>query len=133
LIIESTTVADYYTDLFNYDWERSINYVPTGYGSILIAGTPPTTTPTVFSGEMNVTCLASPDNVFDVVNQTIANARSSIYASIYTLSSPYLIDTLLDRIANGVEVKLLLENEQVGDDERNYTLSTMYNTTVLGR
>jgi hypothetical protein len=100
---------------------------------MLFAGTIDPVTPTKFFGEMNVTCLTSPDNCFDVVNSTIANAASSIWISVYTLSSPYLVETLLERVAGGIDVKLLLEDDQVSSYEKNYTRSTMYNLTVLGR
>lgn len=133
VIIESTTVASYYTDLFYFDWNRSAEYEPTGPGSLLISGSVTPVVPTTFSGAMNVTCAASPDNCFDIVNSSISKASTSIWISVYTLSSPYLIETLLDKIGEGVEVKLLLEDDQVSSYEKNYTLSTLYNLTVIGK
>lgn len=132
LIIDSTAVATYYTDLFMFDWERSVTYVPTGPGSLLVPGTPPGYTPVTFSGTMNVTCLAAPDNCFDPVNEILARATSTIDVSVYTLSSPYLIDTLHERIGAGVKVRLLLEKNQVSSAEKAYNRNALYNMTVLG-
>ena len=75
LIIESDTVAAYYTDLFMYDWDRSEPYVPTGPGSMLTGAGVAPFVPTTYSGTMNVTCLASPDNCFDVVNDILVHAQ----------------------------------------------------------
>lgn len=131
LIIESPEVALYYTDLFMHDWNGSEDY-----NSIPVTFTPTNPRPNPdlesFSGEMHVTCLASPDNCFTVVNAMLASANESIWVSVYTLSSPYLMETLRDRIADGVDVKLLLEKNQLNANERAYNRWSMVNMTVLG-
>lgn len=131
LIIESTEVATYYTDLFMHDWNGSLDFES---NSTSFTPSTPTPDPTLesFSGEMDVTCLASPDNCFDIVNAVLASANNSIWVSVYTLSSPYLMETLRDRIADGVDVRLLLEKNQVGSFERAYNRWSMMNMTVLG-
>ncbi len=88
--------------------------------------------PETFSGDMSVTVISSPDNCFDVVANLLSIAQSSIIISVYTLSQPYLLDIIADRIAHGVEVKLLLEKYQVGSYERSYNRGALYNFTQLG-
>ncbi len=88
--------------------------------------------PETFSGDMSVTVMSSPDNCFDVVANLLSIAQSSIVISVYTLSQPYLLDIIADRIAHGVEVKLLLEKYQVGPYERSYNRGALYNFTQLG-
>ncbi|MBD3188200.1 hypothetical protein GF325_15300 [Candidatus Bathyarchaeota archaeon] len=83
-------------------------------------------------GQVSVTCLASPDNCFDVVNGILAGAQESIYISVYTLSSGYLLDTIHERMSSGVDVRLLLEYWQVSHYERSYNRYAMNNLTVLG-
>ena len=133
IIVASTDVATYYTTLFNFDWDRSPDFVPSSsYSDPSPSGNSHSFTPTTFSGKMDVTCLASPDNCFDVVNSILRGATKSIYISVYTLSNPYLIDTLYARIGAGVDVRLLLEKNQVGASERNYNRWTMENLTEIG-
>ena len=99
IIVASTDVAAYYTTLFNFDWGRSPDFVPSSsYSDPTASGSGHSFTPTTFSGKMDVTCIASPDNCFDVVNTILKGATKSIYVSVYTLSNPYLIDTLYARL-----------------------------------
>ena len=51
---------------------------------------------------------------------------------MYTLSSPFLLDTLYERIGAGVDVRLLLEKGQLNTHERAYNRWTMHNLTLLG-
>ena len=131
LIIESAPIGAYYTDLFNYDWEGSEAYESS---SVSFSPSNPMPNPSLdtFSGEMDVSALACPDNCFGVVNGILSSAQESIWISTYTLSSPYLVETIRDRIADGVDVKLLLEKNQVSSSERAYNRWSMMNMTVLG-
>ena len=131
LVVRSPAVAAYYTDLFMHDWNGSID-LESNSTSFTPSSPDPHPALESFSGRFDVTCLASPDNCFDAVNGLLASASDSIWISVYTLSSPYLMETLLDRIANGVDVRLLLEKYQVDSYEQNYTRWTMMNLTVLG-
>ena len=45
-----------------------------------------------FEGKMDVMAMASPDNCYAIVSDLLENAETSIYISVYTLSSPYLLD-----------------------------------------
>ncbi len=158
LIIENLDVAAYYEELFDHDWDVCLDYDPDNSfgdamdilssthqilndgkefkGSNEIEEIPEKSddfsTPETFTGDMSVTVMSSPDNCFDVVANLLSIAQSSIYISVYTLSQPYLLDIIADRIAHGVEVKLLLEKYQVGSYERSYNRGALYNFTQLG-
>ncbi|MBD3352984.1 MAG: hypothetical protein GF364_15990 [Candidatus Lokiarchaeota archaeon] len=84
-----------------------------------------------FTGSMKITAMASPDSCFEIVEQLLLDADTSIYVSVYTLSSPYLMEALIDRIENGIDVKLLLEKEQVNYHEKNYNRWTLKNLTEI--
>jgi len=155
LIIENADVAVYYEELFDHDWDVCLPYDPdNSFGSIgenipatdkilydredyikineIPVKSADFSTPETFSGEMSVTVISSPDNCFDVVANLLSIAQSTIVISVYTLSQPYLLDIIADRIAHGVEVKLLLEKYQVGPYERSYNRGALYNFTQLG-
>ena len=158
LIIENSDVAAYYEELFDHDWDVCLDYDPdNSFGDVMniipsshqilndgkefrdsneIEQIPEKSddfsTPETFSGDMSVTVMSSPDNCFDVVANLLSIAKSSIVISVYTLSQPYLLDIIADRIAHGVEVKLLLEKYQVGPYERSYNRGALYNFTQVG-
>lgn len=158
LIIENSEVAAYYEELFDHDWDVCLDYDPdNSFGDLLNINSANNhfltdreeykepkefkeipiksddfSTPETFSGDMAVTVMSSPDNCFDVVANLLSIAQSTIVISVYTLSQPYLLDIIADRIAHGVEVQLLLEKYQVGPYERSYNRGALYNFTQLG-
>ncbi|MHA1744490.1 MAG: phospholipase D-like domain-containing protein [Promethearchaeota archaeon] len=156
LIIQNAQVGNYYQMLFNHDWDVCDNYTSTESfkaiipitaqnGNILESSTfsldelpsasdytPEFTDAPVFSGNMTVQLMASPDNCFNDVATILESAQTTIDISVYTLSSPYLLDILAAKLAEGVELRLLLERYQVGSYERAYNRNAMYNLTVLG-
>ncbi|QEE14588.1 phospholipase D-like domain-containing protein [Promethearchaeum syntrophicum] len=152
LIIENAEVAAYYEELFDHDWDVCLDYDPdNSFGSIedkdpsfsqMLTKTEDSkqfpkksndfSNPETISGEMALTVMASPDNCFDVVANLLSIAQSTIIISVYTLSQPYLLDIIADRIAHGIDVKLLLEKYQVGPYERSYNRGALYNFTQLG-
>ena len=150
IIVENEEVGAYYLDIFDYDWGASEEYdktshftsashetpIPASEGDFVLgdpsaaysyAGNFPAST---FSGEMKVTCIVSPDNCFDVVRDLLENAQTSIDVSVYTLSHPFLMQTLIDRMEAGVQVRLLLDSNTVSGWERNYNRWTMANLTA---
>ncbi|MEX2683508.1 MAG: phospholipase D-like domain-containing protein [Candidatus Sigynarchaeota archaeon] len=124
VIIESTAVASYYQDLFLYDWGKSVTFTGSNYPDPAPVKSH-YFSPTTYSGKFDVTCLAAPDNCFDAVSATLAGAQTSIWISTYTLSSPFIIEVLEDRLAAGVEVRLLLAENPVSPEEQQYNLWTM--------
>jgi phosphatidylserine/phosphatidylglycerophosphate/cardiolipin synthase-like enzyme len=156
LIIQNTQVAGYYQMLFNHDWDVCDNYTSTESfkaiipitaqnGNILESSTfsldeLPSASDyahdfaeaPVFSGTMAVQLMTSPDNCFNDVATILESAQTSIDVSVYTLSSPYLLDILAAKLAEGVNIRLLLEQYQVGYYEKAYNRHSMYNLTVLG-
>ncbi len=124
VIVESKTVAGYYQDLFLYDWGKAVTFTGSSYPDPLPVGSH-YFSPTTYSGTFDVTCLAAPDNCFDVVSATLAGAQTSIWISTYTLSSPFILEVLEERLAAGVEVRLLLAENPVSSYEQDYNLWTM--------
>jgi phosphatidylserine/phosphatidylglycerophosphate/cardiolipin synthase-like enzyme len=132
VIIESETVAGYYQDLFLYDWSVAADFTPTRTYPDPNPDSSHYFAPTTFSGKFDITCLAAPDNCFDVVCSLLAGANESIWISTYTLSSPFILDALHERLAAGVSIKLLLAENPVSDSEKNYNKWTMANLTSIG-
>ncbi|MHA1732906.1 MAG: phospholipase D-like domain-containing protein [Promethearchaeota archaeon] len=152
LVIESAEVAAYYTELFNADWDGSDPYdsgtsfkapAPGGSDSAVEAVAPVTpepepatytnkfTDPKTYTGTMSVRCLSSPDNCYDALVTEIGKATQSLDVSVYTFSSPFLMDAVADAIARGVQVRLLL-GKPFGSTERNYNRWTLMNFTEIG-
>ena len=141
ILIESVDVAGYYATLFNHDWNVADDYNGPGASSassdsktnsIQLSTYTNHFQATTFTGKMTVSCMAAPDNCYDVVASLINDAENSIDLSVYTLSQPYLLGIMLDRIADGVKVRLLLENDTVNMYEKAYNRWSLYNLTVLG-
>lgn len=145
VIIENSDVADYYEIIFDYDWIASVDYDDGEHFLEATGGLPepassvepstsytPQFTAETITGEMNVSVLASPDNVFEVLNNTLAAAQESIDISVYTMSNPYLLDTLLDALDRGVKIRLILEDGQFNSWERKYNRQTMYELVEQG-
>nr|MDO8115285.1 phospholipase D-like domain-containing protein [Candidatus Sigynarchaeota archaeon] len=132
VIIESSSVAAYYEDLFTYDWARAVDFVPTGSRADPVPESSHYFSPTTYSGYTNVTCLAAPDNCFDVINSLLLGAHESILISTYTLSSSFLLDTIGQKVGDGLDVRLMLEKSPVSTDEQNYNRWSMANLTAIG-
>ncbi len=144
LIVESSEVADYFEMIFDYDWVASEVYDPLEHYTSLIPApkssnenspsvySPQFTIPQTFTGDFEVEVMVSPDNSFEIVEELILNAQDSIYISLYTLSSPYLLEALRDRVSSGLDVRLLLEQNQLSAYERKYNRHTLYNLTEIG-
>ena len=69
-----------------------------------------------------LTVAVAPDNLYDALAPLLARAQNSIQIEVYSFKSKELADILLDRLAQGVTVTLLLEGapavEGVTDQER---------------
>lgn len=152
LLIESAEVGAYYTRLFYHDWDVSDEYTQ-GMGAPVPASPVAATsaegnavTPqsprasayqnhfsaVTYSGTMDVTCMASPDNCFDVVAGILQGATRSIDVSVYTFSNAYLMAILHAKLAEGVQVRLLLEKNQVSSYERRDNRYVLMNLTQWG-
>ncbi|TXT53454.1 MAG: hypothetical protein BAJALOKI2v1_960016 [Promethearchaeota archaeon] len=143
LIIKSTAVTNYYLSLFDHDWSVCFDYDPTEHlkasslensyiGTSNLLSSDNYLEPETFNGTMNMTVMASPDNCYGEVSKLLSNAEESIDISVYTLSSPYLLDIIRERLSQGVEVRLLLEFHPVSYYEQQYNQYAMNNLTVLG-
>lgn len=78
-------------------------------------------TTTKFTGTRNVTCFVGPDSAFDLINETLYAAQTSIVLEVYTLSSQALVDALIDADGRGVLVTVLLSYDRVSGVEDDYT------------
>lgn len=141
ILIESEEVAGYYITLFNHDWNVADDYNLPGpscassdsnTNSIRLSTYINHFQAITYTGKMTVSCIAAPDNCYDLIASLINDAENSIDLSVYTLSQPYLLGIMLDRIAAGVKVRLLLENDTVNSYEKAYNRWSLYNLTVLG-
>ncbi|MHA1147809.1 MAG: phospholipase D-like domain-containing protein [Promethearchaeota archaeon] len=151
LIIESEDITKHYQELFDHDWsvcedyDDAVHLQSANLGSSINIGLETNvenielseyeekfTEVESYEGDMTVYVCSSPDDCYEVVSGLLKNAVRTIDISVYTLSSPHLLDILANRIDNGVEVRLLLEKNQVSSSERNYNRYTMYNLTVKG-
>ncbi len=68
-----------------------------------------------------LTVALAPDNLFDVVSQTLSNARQSIRIASYSFEHTVLADLLAAKAAAGISVTVLLEGSPSGgltDQER---------------
>lgn len=147
LIIESDQVTSYYQTLFNHDWsvcetyDSSIHLLSTERNDLRISSLDETvpqssytnefSTTKTYEGQMTIDAIAAPDNCFDVVANLLEGATTSIDISVYTLSHPYLLDILVDRISAGVSVRLILEKYPVSSYEKGYNRFSLYNLTEL--
>lgn len=61
-----------------------------------------------------LTVALAPDNLFDVVSQTLASAQQSIRIASYSFEHPALAQLLAAKASSGVSVTLLLEGSPVG-------------------
>lgn len=145
LIVESSMVADYYEMIFDYDWVASEiyddlihfdTYIPSSSNENSVLNqhyqTNEFASPTTFRGQFDVDVMVSPDNCFEILENALLNAQESIFISVYTLSSPYLLEALRDCIAAGLDVRLLLEQNQFSSYEKKYNRHTLYNLTEIG-
>lgn len=61
-----------------------------------------------------ITIGVAPDSAFEVVANTLQQARSAISVEVYSLRHPTLIQMLVDKAQHGVNVSVLLEGDPVG-------------------
>lgn len=112
-IADTNTVADWAQDPTDHIVGRRVQYP--GW-NLERFGRPPLI---VASGVF--TAALAPDNIFDVVNATLASAQHTIRLTSYTFEHVALAQTLAQRASQGVAVTVLLEGSPVGgitDQER---------------
>lgn len=157
LIIDSSEVTSYYLDIFNHDWSVCDAYIPSSseansasvffesvenimesgkFDDYKLKGASVNNilprSQDSYNVEANMILMVAPDNCFEQVASLLENAQESIDISVYTLSSPYLLDILHAKISEGIYVRLLLEKYPVSTYERNYNRNALYNLSILG-
>jgi cardiolipin synthase len=85
--------------------------------------------PVIFScsGSGSATAFVSPDCSFPVLQEELSNVASSLYFNLYEFDNPYLMDSIVDALERGVNVKVLLDGSPVGGitDEEWYIATTI--------
>jgi cardiolipin synthase len=79
------------------------------------------------SGSGSATAFVSPDCSFPVLQEELSNVASSLYFNLYEFDNPYLMDSIVDALERGVNVKVLLDGSPVGGitDEEWYIATTI--------
>jgi cardiolipin synthase len=79
------------------------------------------------AGSRSATTFVSPDCSFPVLQEELNNAASTLYINLYEFDNPYLMDSIVDALERGVNVKVLLEGSPVGGitDEEWYIAGTI--------
>ncbi len=70
--------------------------------------------PTKVQQSSTVIVGVAPDNAFDVISQTLLQARRTISIEVYSLRHPEIIELLARKAEEGVRVTVLLEGNPVG-------------------
>ncbi|MHA2029783.1 MAG: phospholipase D-like domain-containing protein [Candidatus Kariarchaeaceae archaeon] len=131
MVIQSTTVTNYYKSVFESDWsdgERppvpslklsSISNTKNLVKTQSIYPSHTTIPKTNFTGIYNVTAYVNPDNADEEIFRYLENAKESIYVSMYTISRPDFNNTLiaLKQANPSIDIQVLISNRRVGASE----------------
>lgn len=81
-----------------------------------------------FTYQGNLTMFASPDSSYETVVNEIGNAKKTIYISLYQFTNWNITEKIIQRLKDGVEVKILMEGGSVEGmiEEEKYVLSKIY-------
>jgi len=85
-----------------------------------------------FTGVTTITMFSGPDSAYDVVYNSVLNAKTSFYLEVYTLSSEALVDALIAAKGRGVNVIVLLSHDRVSGYEDDYTEESAYRLDNVG-
>jgi len=96
------------------DWIQSLD--PTMGRSVRYVGwdLAPLFVPLSVIESATITIGVAPDSAYEVVADTLRQARSTISVEVYSFRHPSLIQQLVDKAKQGVEVTVLLEGDPVG-------------------
>ncbi|MFX0011269.1 MAG: phospholipase D-like domain-containing protein [Candidatus Hermodarchaeota archaeon] len=133
--IINTNVANYFTAIFNRDWNDGVdpsNTIPIKpKGKFVgkpddkenfIASSYPSHTnipKTNFTGIYNMTLFTNPDSADETIFKYLLSAKESIYVSMYTISRPDFNNTLIDLKKNNpnIDIQVLISNRRFGESE----------------
>ncbi len=134
IIIQSSTVSNYYLDVFNLDWDygeipsTTRNRLPDFKNKENLMSDYPSHTNiplTNFTGTYNVTAFVNPDNADNFIFKYLNSAKKSIYVSMYTISRPDFNNTLiaLKKANPSLDIQVLISNRRVGQSENKDTIA----------
>ena len=127
MVIQDSTVALYYKQIFVEDWNDGEIPSLTPLQNYNFGITTPSSTytshtnipKTNFTGTYNVTAFTNPDNADGVIFKYLQAAKQSIYVSMYTISRPDFNNTLIAlKNANpSIDIQVLISDRRVGASE----------------
>lgn len=81
-----------------------------------------------FSYIGNMTLFASPDSSYETITNEIEGAKSTIYISLYQFTNWNITKKIIERLNDGVEVKILMEGGPVEGilEEQKYVLQKIF-------
>lgn len=74
--------------------------------------------PTSFSEQAHIKLCVAPDNLFECYQDEILGARKSIEVEAYALANAPLVDTLIQKMGDGVRFRALLDADALEDQGR---------------
>ncbi|MEM2637128.1 MAG: phospholipase D-like domain-containing protein [Candidatus Korarchaeota archaeon] len=86
----------------------------------------------IFEVTCNVTTFSSPDSSYATLSRFLKSAESNISIMIYSISHPYLLEILNERISHGVTVTCILQLSHVSSSETSYTKYAAWNLSTAG-
>ncbi|MCY3413795.1 MAG: lamin tail domain-containing protein [Candidatus Heimdallarchaeota archaeon] len=128
MVIQSSSVTQYYLSVFEEDWEdgelvastASLAIEPKVSLDYYFDFSSHTDIPkSNFTGVYNVTAFVNPDNADEVIFDYLKSAKESIYVSMYTISRADFNNTLIDlKKANpSIDIQVLISTRRVGGSE----------------
>ncbi|MHA2335870.1 MAG: phospholipase D-like domain-containing protein [Candidatus Hodarchaeales archaeon] len=135
LVIQSTSVANYYKTIFESDWsDGEVPQFTTVFNELRFKNWKLSTTTTDypshtnipltnFTNTFNVTLFTNPDNAEEVIFDYLNSAKESIYVSMYTISNQDIVDALiqLKRTNPSIDIQVLISNRRVNPSENSDT------------
>jgi phosphatidylserine/phosphatidylglycerophosphate/cardiolipin synthase-like enzyme len=85
------------------------------------------------SGTVTTTFALSPDNAFYALRDAIRSAQSSIKIELYTITSLELMQEILNKMDQGVKVKVLMDGEVYGTTGGTYDQVRWFVTQVVNK
>jgi hypothetical protein len=142
MVVQSATVANYYLDFFNEDWDDG--EIPPAVAPLSLdsmqtstletdAWASPTDIPrTNFTGIYNVSAYVNPDNADQHIFKYLESAKESIYVSMYTISRQDFVDVLVQLKQNNptLDIQVLISRRRVGGSENTDTQASALELTA---
>ena len=148
VIINSTSLADYFTKLFNYDFNNGEKtqgnmpqaipqYLPNelekyreeyqrGNEREIQLDLDDEFTTKVFDGTFNITGFSNPDSSYDLILSHLASAKESLFVEMYSISSDDIVDQLIatKNTYPSIDMKVIISNHRASFFENLNTMES---------